>query len=95
MIKMGLYKDLLKMSKEAIDSAMIPARVKKVKKQADFELAKLEEKIAVLEARFQEACSKQEIDFNAIMNIQDDCDLLERKKKQLSKIISGMFNETS
>lgn len=93
MLKLQSYKDSLKMSKEAIDAAMIPARVKKVKKQAEFEVAKIEEKIAVLETRFQEACTKQEIDFNAIMNIQDDCELLERKKKQLVKIIKEMFKE--
>jgi len=93
MKKLAPYKDILKMAKEAIDDALAPVRANRAKKQAELEIAKLEERIASQEAKVQEVCSEREINFDKLINTLDDLALLERRKKQFGKILVEMFPE--
>ena len=93
MRKLTPYKDILKMAKEAIDDVLAPVRANRAKKQAELEIAKLEERIASQEAKIQEVCSEREINFDKLINTLDDLALLERKKKQFGKILVEMFPE--
>lgn len=92
-MKLKSYKEYLKMGKEEIEHTLAPMRANKAKKQAELEIAKMEEKIASAEQKINELCTKQELDFNAIISAQDELCLMERRKKQLEKIIEDMFPE--
>ncbi|MDD5355110.1 MAG: hypothetical protein PHY56_01010 [Candidatus Omnitrophica bacterium] len=90
-IKLHPFKDILKMAKEAIDDSLAPIRANKAKKQAELEVAKMEEQMASQEAKVYEICSKKELDFNALIEAQDQYALMERRKNQFIKIIDELF----
>ena len=92
-MKLKPYKEMLKWGKEKVDEALAPVRAHKAKKQAELEIAKMDEKIATKESAIQELCTAKELDFNAIIAAQDELALMERKKKQFVKIIEEMFPE--
>lgn len=90
-MKLPAYKDVLKMAKEKIDDSLAPVRAMRAKKQAELEMAKVDEKIATAEAKIHETCCDKEIDFSKLIDMQDQLALLERKKKQYQKILNEMF----
>lgn len=90
-MKLTAYKKILKYSKEKIQDALAPIRANQAKKQAELEIAKLEEKIATAESNIQEICSEHPLDFNKLIAAQDEHALMERRKKQLQKIIKELF----
>lgn len=92
-MKLKPYKEMLKWSKEKIDEALAGVRANKAKKQAEFEIAKMDEKIATQEATIPEICTEKELDFHKIIEAQDELALMERKKKQFKKIIEELFPE--
>ena len=65
----------------------------KAKAQANLEMCKLDEQIAVLEAEITELCTKQDISFSSIIDKLDRLALIERKKKQYAKVIGDLFPE--
>lgn len=87
------YVEFLKMAKEKVDEHLAPIRAIRAKKQAELEVAKMDEKIASQEAKVQEFCSVKEIDFNAIIQAQDELALMERRKKQFENLILELFPE--
>ena len=93
MLKLKPYKEILKMAKEKIDETLAPVRANRAKKQAELEIAKMEESMASQEAKVFELCSAKDIDFNAIIRAQDEYSLMERRKNQFQKIINEMFSE--
>lgn len=92
-MKLPKYADLLKMSKEKIDLTLAPIRAAKAKSQANLEMVKLEEQIAVFEADITESCTGKEINFPALIDKLDKVALLERKKKQYGTILKDLFPE--
>jgi hypothetical protein len=90
-MKLTSYNDALKLGKEKLREALIPVRVNKAKKQAELEMCKLEEKIAVKEVAIHDACCVEEVNFGKIIDMQDELGLLERRKDQYEKILSEMF----
>lgn len=92
-MKLPAYKDVLKMEKEKIDDALAPIRAMRAKKQAELEMAKLDEQIATQEAKIHEICCEREINFANLIEQQDQLALTERKKKQYQKILDEMFPE--
>ena len=90
-MKLKPYKEMLKWSKEKVDEALAPIRAIKAKKQAELEIAKLEEKIATLEAKINEVCVDKDINYSSLIEKLDDLALLERRKKQFIKIIDELF----
>ena len=85
------YKKLLTMAKEAIDATLAPVRAHAAKKQAELEMAKLDERIATLESELTTVCSQKDVNFDSIINKLDEIALAERRKKQFGKIIGEMF----
>jgi len=57
------YKEVLSMGKEKLKEAMIPVRFNKARKQAELEMCKLDEDLAVKANTLQEVCSKEEVNF--------------------------------
>jgi hypothetical protein len=90
-MKLSPYKEILKWSKEKIDESLAGVRAHKAKKQAELEIAKLDESIATKEAHIKEVCSDKEIDFGKLIQSLDELALMERKRKQFQKIISELF----
>ena len=93
-MKLVSYKEALKLGKEKLKETLIPVRVKRARKQAELEMCKLEEDIAVKEAALHEECCKEEVNFSRIIEMQDSLGLLERKQAQYEKILTEMFPET-
>ena len=87
------YKELLKMTKEKIDETLAPVRAKQAQKQAELEMAKLEENVLTLESEILKLCAETPIPFDEIIDNLDKMQLIERQKKQLSKIIEQLFGE--
>ena len=92
-MKLTPYKEILKMAKEKVDEVLAPVRAMKARKQAELEIAKLDEQIATQESKIQEICSQKEINFDTLINAQDELALTERRKKQFEKIVAEMFPE--
>lgn len=92
-MKLKPYKEILAMAKEKIDETLAPARANRAKKQAELEIAKMEESMASQEAEIFELCACKEIDFNRIIEAQDKYALTERRIKQFQQIIKEMFPE--
>ena len=90
-MKLPAYKDILKMAKEKIDDTLAPIRAIRAKKQAELEMAKLDEEIATQTAQIYEICCAKEIRFADLIEKQDQLALVERKKKQYQKILDEMF----
>lgn len=79
------------MAKEAIDASLAPVRSRAAKKQAELEMAKLDERIATLESELTAACSSKQLNFETIITKLDDIALAERRRNQFEKIVAEMF----
>ena len=87
------YKEALKMGEKNIKKMLVPVKAAKAKKQAELEMCKLEEEIAVKESDLHEMCCKEDLNFNRIIETQDSLGLLARRKKQYQQILDEMFPE--
>lgn len=92
-MKLTPYKKLLTMATVAVDAALAPVRARAAKKQAELEMAKLDEKIATLESEITQECSKKDLNFDTIIRKMDDLALAERRKTQFEKIVTELFPE--
>ena len=90
-MKLPAYKKVLKMAKDKVDEALAPVRTIRAKKQAELEMAKLDEEIATQEAKITEMCCSAEVNFAKLIDEQDKLALTERRKKQYEKILREMF----
>lgn len=89
--KLTPYRKLLTMTKEAVDAALAPVRSHAAMKQAELEVAKLDERIATLQSELDGLCSQKELNFDAIIKKLDEIALAERRQKQFGTIIAEMF----
>lgn len=87
------FKDLVALTKEKLDEALIPLRVRAAKAKAEGEVIRLEEKLLNYETRINEACAKKELDFNAIGDLMDEYDLTERRLVQIKDLVAALFPE--
>jgi hypothetical protein len=92
-MKLTPYKKALTCGKKALDKLLVPVKVNKAKKQAELEMCKLEEEIATSEVALHDLCTREEVNFSAIIALQDKLALVQRKKKQYDKILTEMFPE--
>lgn len=92
-MKLPSYEEVLKMSKDALKTTLAPVKAARAKKQAELEMCKLDEEIATTEANIHEECCKEDVEFSEIIQLQDKLALVERRKKQYSKILVEMFPE--
>lgn len=90
-MKLQPYKKILKYSKEKIQDTLAPIRALQAKKQAELEIAKLDEKIATTESKIHEVCLEHPLNFDKIIQLQDERALTLRRKKQLEEIIVDLF----
>jgi hypothetical protein len=90
-MKLPKYKEVLAMGKEKVNKTLAPIKAARAEKQAELEMAKLDEKIATQEAAIHEECCSNRVDFSKIIDMQDTLALAERRKKQYQKILDEMF----
>jgi hypothetical protein len=91
-MKLPSYKSVLKLGKEKMQEALAPIRATQGKMQAQLEIAKLDERIATAEAKIHEICSEHPLNFDKLIEAQDEHALMERRKAQLAKIITELFD---
>lgn len=91
--KMKSYKELVSMTKEKLDEALLPLRVRSAKAKAEGEVVKLEEKLIGLEAKINEGCASKDIDFHKLGDMMDEYDLTERRLKQIKELVAALFGE--
>lgn len=92
--KVKSFKELISMTNEMLDSAMVPMRVRAAKAKAEMVKIKLEEQLITLEAKINELCAKKEPNFEEIADRMDEYDLAERRLKQITNIVNQMFPES-
>lgn len=90
-MKLKPFKDIISMSKEKLAESLAPIRARKVKSQAELEMAKLDDELIRLEADIQEQCAKEDINFPSLLDKLDKVGLLERRKKQYQKVLEELF----
>lgn len=90
-MKLKPFAELIAMSKEKFDEAMAPIRARKVRSQADLEIAKLDEKLISLETKIHELCATKDINFSKVIDLMDEHALVERRKGQLDQIVKDLF----
>ncbi len=90
-MKLKPFKEIIAMSKEKLAESLAPIRARKVKSQAELEMAKLDDELIRLEADIQEQCAKEEINFPQLLDKLDKVGLLERRQKQYQKVLAELF----
>ena len=92
-MKLIPFRKALQMTKAAIDEALIPIRVSQAKKQGEMEMLKIDEQLLQKEVKLQEATVTHPINYDKIIELIDDIDMLTMRKEQFGKIISELFED--
>jgi len=90
-MKLKPFAELISMSKEKLAEALAPVRARKVRSQAELEMAKLDDELIRLEAEVQEQCSKEDLNFPTLLDKLDKVALLERRKAQYAEVLAQLF----
>lgn len=94
-MKLKPLKEILAMSKQALDESLAPLRARKVKAKAEMKLADNEAKLLEYETRITQACAREDIDFDAVIDLIDEHELLTRRNEQLKRVVADLFPTTS
>ena len=92
-MKLKPFAELIAMSKEKLAESLAPIRARKVRSQAELEMAKLDDELVRLEADIQEHCAKEDIHFPGLLDKLDKVALLERRKVQYEEVLKQLFPE--
>ena len=90
-MKLKPFAEIISMSKEKLSEALAPIRARKVRSQAELEMAKLDDELIRLEADIQEQCAKEDINFPSLLDKLDKVALLERRKTQYESVLAQLF----
>lgn len=85
------YADLIKLSPEEREKKNSTAKINKQKQRGLLKVAELEEKITSLEETVISLCSQADLNFESIVDKQDELALALRRKEQFSNIINQLF----
>ncbi len=85
------FKQLLTMTKQMVEEAMIPLRVRAAKAKADSKIIQLEEAMLGLESEINLLCAEKELDFDKIATKMDAYEMTDRRKSQVQKLIDSLF----
>jgi hypothetical protein len=84
------FAEIIALSKEKLSEALAPIRARKVRSQAELEMAKLDDELIRLEADIQEQCAKEDINFPSLLDKLDKVALLERRKVQYESVLAQL-----
>jgi hypothetical protein len=90
-MKLKPFAEIIALSKEKLAESLAPIRARKVRSQAELEMAKLDDELVRLEANIQEQCSKEDINFPSLLDKLDKVALLERRKTQYESVLAQLF----
>ena len=90
-MKLKPFAEIIAMSKEKLAESLAPIRARKVRSQAELEMAKLDDEIVRLEADVQEQCAKEDINFPSLLDKLDKAALLERRRTQYEAVLAQLF----
>lgn len=90
-MKLKPFAEIIALSKEKLAESLAPIRARKVKSQAELEMAKLDDELIRLEADIQEQCAKEDLNFPALLDKLDKVALLERRKAQYEIVLAQLF----
>ena len=90
-MKLKPFAEIIAMSKEKLSEALAPIRARKVRSQAELEMAQLDDELIRLEADIQEQCAKEDINFPSLLDKLDKVALLERRKTQYESVLAQLF----
>ena len=90
-MKLKPFAEIIALSKEKLAESLAPIRARKVRSQAELEMAKLDDELLRLEADIQEQCAKEDISFPSLLDKLDKVALLERRKAQYEDVLSQLF----
>jgi hypothetical protein len=90
-MKLKPFAEIIALSKEKLAESLAPIRARKVRSQAELEMAKLDDELIRLEADIQEQCSKEDINFPTLLDKLDKVALLERRKTQYESVLAQLF----
>ncbi len=85
------YIETLSSTKETRDKKAAPQKAATQKKRGELKVAELDEKISSLEQKVFDLASKETLDFDAIIEAQDELALATRRKAQFETIILELF----
>lgn len=85
------FRELVSMTKEKLDEAMLPLRIESAKNRAQGEVIKLKEKLINLEQKINEECAKKDVDFNKAGDLMDEYELTERRLNQINRLVDSLF----
>lgn len=90
-MKLKPFAEIIALSKEKLAESLAPIRARKVRSQAELEMAKLDDELVRLEADIQEQCAKEDISFPSLLDKLDKVALLERRKTQYESVLAQLF----
>ena len=90
-MKLKPFAEIIALSKEKLAESLAPIRARKVRSQAELEMAKLDDELIRLEADIQEQCAKEDISFPSLLDKLDKVALLERRKAQYESVLAQLF----
>ena len=90
-MKLKPFAELVALSKEKLAESLAPIRARKVRSQAELEMAKLDDELVRLEADIQEQCAKEDLNFPTLLDKLDKVALLERRKEQYADVLKQLF----
>lgn len=88
---MSKYSDLLKLGQEKLDELKVPFQVRKAHKQLEKEIIEIEEEIASLELKVEEAKGKHPFELDTILDAIDDLAIQNRKLQQAKELMTELF----
>jgi hypothetical protein len=90
-MKLKPFAEIIALSKEKLAESLAPIRARKVRSQAELEMAKLDDELVRLESDIQEQCAKEDINFPNLLDKLDKVALLERRKVQYEIVLAQLF----
>ena len=91
------FKEAISYSKEKLTEVMAAPRARRLKAQAEAEMSDLDIEILTLEGKIEESIiaedSYKNFSFNSLLENLDKLALLERRKKQYTKVLAQLFPE--
>lgn len=91
------FKELISYTKEKMTEVMAAPRARRLKAQAEAEMSDLDIEILTLEGRIEESLvtedSYKNFSFKNLLAQLDQLALLERRKKQYTKVLKQLFPE--
>ena len=85
------YAELVQLTPAEREKKNANAKINKQKQKGLLKVAELDEKITSLEDEVTSLCSRTELDFDAIVDKQDELALAQRRKEKFSEVINQLF----